>query len=851
VAIGEPVRIGGTTTGTQISRYVVLEEAGRGAMGRVLRAYDPKLQREVALKEVLRQFLGEGSVRLVAEARAMARLSHPNVVSVHDVEDLEDGRLILVMEYISGGSLASWLTASRRHWPEIVSTFVAAGRGLAAAHAAGILHRDFKPANVLVADGVIKVGDFGLAKHDADAPITQPVAPPFETSGDGLTQTGMVMGTPLFMAPEQHASQPLDAAADQYAFCVALWQALTGRSPFDPADLVAAKLRGRPTWPETTESGTGRVPRAICTALVRGLSPAPADRWPSMNALLDALTVGASPRRNRRLMAGAGVLLVGGVMIGGRSLAQLEDQRCSGAEAALAGIWDTARREAVHDAIVATDLAYADKAWESTRERIDAFADAWIGTHTGACEATTIRAEQSAEMMDLRMACLEHARVDLQAVTDMFADADPQVVRKATAIVGTLPDLDKCSDLEALRDGVEPPRAEEKEAVDGVRTLLSQARVDYFAGRFDDAQAKVEQSYAMLDALDYGPVETTAAILQGALHRNTGRDDEAEARFRQALELAPAHRQWDDVFQAVVQLMNVLAHIDGRAAEALQFRELAQGLADDDPARKAAVLDAVASALCGMNRCVDALDYHRQALALRILAHGPRSDEAAQSHNNLGNALVWVDRYEEAEPHLRDAVQIHIENLGEQHPAVAVSRMNLGNALHSLERSEEAVQEQERALDSMVTNLGDDHQLVGQVRGNLAGSLLDLGRTDEAEPHMRASVAAMERIYGADHVMASMGHANLARLLVELKRYDEARQLYARALKNLESMDGPQVVVREGARMGYAEVLLVLGERAAARAEGERAVRTIEALVPADDGGLAAARKALAKLQAG
>ncbi len=847
MALGAPVRVGTPTTGSQISRYVVLEEAGRGAMGRVLRAYDPKLQREVAIKEVLRHALGdEGGARLVAEARAMARLSHPNVVAVHDVEDLEDGRLILVMEYAPGGSLASWLAVPRRPWREIVRTFVAAGRGLAAAHAAGILHRDFKPANVLVADGVIKVGDFGLAKQGGEDRITHPGASSPTLEGEDLTQTGMVMGTPLFMAPEQHASRPLDAAADQYAFCVALWQALTGRPPFDTNDLVASKLRGPPAWPDTT----GRVPRAISSACARGLSPAPTDRWPSMNALLDALTAGARPRRNRWLTAGAGVLVVGGVIVGARSLATLEDQRCSGARAALIGIWDATREAAVHDAFVATELAYVDKAWASTRDRIGAFTQTWVDTHTAACEATTIRAEQSAEMLDLRMACLEEARIDLRAVTDMFVDADPQVVRKTTEILGTLPDLDRCSDLQALRDGVEPPRADEKQAVDDVRKLLSEVRVDYFAGRWDDAQAKLDRSHAITDELDYEPVDTTAAILQGAVHRYQGRENEAEARFRQALELAPMHRQWDELFHAVLQLMRVLGDIDGRAEEALQFRELAQGLAGDDPTRQAAVLDAVATALCGMNRCVDALDVHEQALALRVDAHGPRSDEVAQSNNNLGNALVWLDRYEEAEPHLRDAVQIHIENLGAQHPSVAVSRMNLANALQSLDRHEEAKQEQEQAFTSLVTNLGDEHQLVGQVRANLARSLVELGRPAEAESHMRASVAVMERIYGADHAMAAMGHCNLAKLLAGLQRNDEARELYARALKSLESMEGPQVVVREGARIGYAEVLVELGDGAAARAESERAIRTLEALSPADDPNLASARRAVEKLLA-
>jgi tetratricopeptide (TPR) repeat protein len=297
--------------------------------------------------------------------------------------------------------------------------------------------------------------------------------------------------------------------------------------------------------------------------------------------------------------------------------------------------------------------------------------------------------------------------------------------------------------------------------------------------------------------------------------------------------------------------MRVLADMDGRANDALQFRELAMGLAEGDAGRKAAVLDTIAGSLCAMDRCDEALDVHRQALALRIEAAGPRDDEVASSQNNLCNALMYARRFEEAEPHCREAVAIHIENLGEQHPSVAVSRMNLGNILQSLHHTEDAAQQHELALASLKASLGDDHQLVAQVRGNLSSCLVELGRLDEAEVHMRASVAAMERVYGANHSMAAMGHANLAGLLFEQKRYEEARELYAGALKNLDTMEGPLVVYREAARLTYAEVLLAQGDAKAARAEGERAVKTMEKLVPADDPSLIEARAALAKLRAG
>lgn len=249
--------------GQSLGRYVVLEEVGRGGMGRVLRAYDPKLQREVALKELkVGTMQHNRSKRLVEEARAMAKLSHRNVVAVYDVEPLDD-RLVLAMEYVPGTTLRAWLKDERPKWQEVISRFVEAGRGLAAAHAEGLLHRDFKPSNVLVAldvrvdECVVKVGDFGLAKPAVSSDSLGWASPaPERNKHTSSTQTqhtetssNAVMGTPRYMAPEQHQGDSLTTAADQYAFCVALWEALTGHAPFRGPDILELKLEGPAAWP--------------------------------------------------------------------------------------------------------------------------------------------------------------------------------------------------------------------------------------------------------------------------------------------------------------------------------------------------------------------------------------------------------------------------------------------------------------------------------------------------------------------------------------------------------------------------------------------------------------------------
>ncbi|MFP2929901.1 protein kinase domain-containing protein, partial [Pyxidicoccus sp. 3LG] len=291
--------------GATLARYVVLERIGAGAMGVVYAAYDPELDRKVALK-VLRpegRQVEELRLRLVLEAQALARLSHANVVSVHDVGSHGDC-VFLAMELVDGVTLAEWLKTPRS-WQEVLRVFTEAGRGLAAAHAAGLVHRDIKPANVLVGkDGRARVTDFGMARPLNRGPAASPrVGPDLPLSPSPstasppvtpLTRTGALLGTPAYMAPELLTGRRADALSDQFSFCVALHEALYGVRPFEGSSLeevarAALEGRVRPAVPGT------KVPAWVRRAVLRGLKPRPEERYPSMEPLLAALA--PPPRR--------------------------------------------------------------------------------------------------------------------------------------------------------------------------------------------------------------------------------------------------------------------------------------------------------------------------------------------------------------------------------------------------------------------------------------------------------------------------------------------------------------------------------------------------------------------------
>lgn len=331
-------RVGSAVAGA-VSRYRVIEKIAAGSMGVVYRARDRSLGRDVALK-VLRlesrcrdrpRDVAVMRARFLQEARAMARLNHPNVVPIYGIETVRD-HLVIAMEYVPGLTLAQWLQTPRT-CDEIVTVMLAAGEGLTAAHAAGAVHRDFKPHNVLVGDdGRVRVTDFGLALvREAPEEITEDQdIDPHPSGGpcDSLTQTGMAVGTPAYMAPEQHVGRSFDPRSDQYAFCATLYEAVYGTRPFrgrDNVELAQAKRRLQFCAPRRGERAAGervverRVPSWLAAVARRGLAPIASDRFDTMHDLLSALR-GRSRRRAPVLAACVGTLI--GVL-GGAGLATL------------------------------------------------------------------------------------------------------------------------------------------------------------------------------------------------------------------------------------------------------------------------------------------------------------------------------------------------------------------------------------------------------------------------------------------------------------------------------------------------------------------------------------------------
>lgn len=756
-------------------------------MGVVLRAYDPKLHREVAIKLLRADILGQDArERMLREAQAMAQLSHPNVVAIHDVDEAH-GEIALVMEYVRGQTLRKWLAARGRSWAQIVERFVEAGRGLLAAHERGVLHRDFKPSNVLVPDqGEAKVADFGLAVSESGATPSSPSTR--ERAWVELEHTvtpATIEGTPRYMAPEQHRGLDVDPRADQYSLCVALWEALAGAPPFagKVPELEAGKLDGPPPWPSHVV-----VPRRLSDAIGRGLAPAPEDRWPSMAELLEAM----APERSRRGAVGlAAISLVAlgalGMWWWGR-----DDARCTGAALQLRGVWDDARRQQVEVAITGTGVAYAPDVWSRVGPGLDEYARWWAALYTETCEATTLRGEQSVEVMDLRMACLRRSRLELEAAVEVLADADADVVERAHEVVDGLVPLTRCESLEALHDEHQAPRPEDEDAIASVHRALARSKAQREAGHYDDALRSVERAQASFDHARYEPLAAESFLERAQVLEDLGRYEDAEQALQQVLELGSRNQRWAMVRRGVLGLLLLTGVRRQQPEQVLGYRPLAEGLCHGDLEAEAKLYDNLASIAVVEGDYAEAQRQFRQALELRRQAKGPSHHTLASLYDELGGALMHAGRYAEAEAEHRRALAMRREHLGSRHPDVAVTLNNLASALHHQGRFVEAERIYQDALAVQQEALGTDHPQTATTLGNLGNTLKRQGRLDEAIASFRRTLAIRQQALGAEHPHVTVALTNLGSALERRGLLDEAETITRRALDRWERAHGPE-----------------------------------------------------------
>jgi tetratricopeptide (TPR) repeat protein len=623
-------------------RYCIRERLGQGGMGVVYEAWDEELRRTVALK-VLQHGEG-GRERLLREAQAMAKVSdHPNVVTVHDF-GTHEGQVFLVMDRLYGGTLTQWLAKQRRSWREVVARFVEAGRGLQAAHRAGLVHRDFKPDNVMLdRDDRAQVTDFGLAQD------LQPVPDPAEGEGAAggprrVRQGKVLEGTLLYMAPELFTYEGrADAQSDQFAYCVAFYEALYGQLPFDDQStqkfiLDASDGRVRPPPPGR------RVPRWLRRVVLRGLSARPEARYPSMEALLGDLDRLPRQARRRRLAGLVAVVVAAAAGLGYRAA---RPPLCRGFAAHLAGAWDEARRREVRAAFRRVPRPYVEEALRGVEQVLDAYARGWVRMRTEACQATHERGVQSAALLDLRIQCLDRRLREAGALVGQLAQADEQGVQKAVEAAGGLVPLSGCADAAALQAVVPPPATEQaRRQVGEVQAHLAQAEALRALGKYRPALEEAGRAARQAEGLKYAPLVAEALVLRGRLEERSGKAAEAEQTLFQAGVAAMAGEHRRAAAQAWTYLAYVQGYLLGSAAQGARWAEMAWArLGEERESEEWAGLHITQGLLAHREKRFDAAKAHfARALGIRRAIYGQEHPRISDVLRNL--AMVHQDERE-------------------------------------------------------------------------------------------------------------------------------------------------------------------------------------------------------------
>lgn len=828
--------------GTTVGRYCILDEIGRGAMGIVYAAYDPKLDRRVAVKVLQHHAREPAALDMLREAQALARLSHPNVVQVYDVGE-HLGQVFMAMEFVVGRPLRAWLREAPRSLTELLPVFAAAARGLAATHDAGIVHRDIKPDNVMIADDArVLVMDFGLAITRAD------------DDDGGEEDQHFTAGTPLYMAPELFLHAVPDERSDQFSFCVALHEAVVGDRPFAAADLPALRrvvLAGKLANPHALDVA----PRWLRRLILRGLAVSPADRHPSMHAIADGLDRARSVRRFLVPAIAVASIATAVAVVGTREGAQ--ERACRDAGRGDAG-WQAPGLELARAQFSASRGLDAEVEWPRVASAIDGFAGAWADAYDAACTRAHVTGELSSDRLEITRACLDDQRDFVEALLLPSEVPSSEAAWALVAAVAELPSPASCMDDQAERSSVVPgPRSEiHREfaraqgrdalgdrvgALEHAERALAELPAPAAASTRARLLAIVATSAYDLGDLARGHAASTDALREASRAGDPQLVADLWITHARTLLLRDKSRAQADtlLFAATVaaaavpqdaaigsrlaglQAQVAMAEHHHRAAfdAALAAVVLAE-VAQPRVAALAARYDELAHAEAKLGWADAAISHQRHAMELLVAAYGEHHPQALAMLDSVGltcnlagdrvcarasfeRALAQLDQtlpvyalvmvhlgqldYDEgdldaAERAARTAIELYVRRHGEEHAALSAPRLLLFNVLHRRGRHDEALAEARAfaALKDATTPSG--HPGRAQARAALGQALRSVGELEAAEQALREALALREQALDPGDPAIDHTLIDLASLLLERGRADQAEALAVRAL---------------------------------------------------------------------
>jgi tetratricopeptide (TPR) repeat protein len=736
--------------GLTFGRYVVRELLGSGGMGIVYRAYDPELQREIALK-VLHKGKEGSAERLLGEAQAMARIRHPNVITVYDVGTVAE-QVFVAMELFDGMTLERW-RRRQRSAEELVRVFRAAGEGLRAAHDVGVVHRDFKPENVLVGDdGRVCVTDFGLA--------STPSAP----------SEGQVVGTPAYMAPEQQRGAAVDGKADQFSFCVALFESFYGELPF-------ARGISADATPELERRLRRGAPARVRRVLRRGLALAPAARFADMAELLRLL----APRRHLRRLGLLAVAATVVVTLGfglPRLRAHAQIDRCRQMESKIATLWSAGRQAQLQEALAQAQLG---NAWPAAKLAFDGWTRDWTRLHGETCVLSVRPDAESQSLFDLRMECLNERWQEAdETLTRLITQ--PGAVKHTTRAIAGLQSIDACAEGAALRRGARPTFTPAQ--LRPIDDLLARAQADFGVENCRESLAEATQAADAARALGAILLESDARGITGLSQLCLGDRDAARVSYIDTAVLAGEVQDDQRMAVAYLQLITVTSDM-GRFEDAEQWLQRARETIKV-PGASIQTQAELESEACYVpyvrGRPSDAEPYCRRACELyRQLPK--RSIIEADALQALGLALGQEGKFAEAAAAYREAQRLFRELNGPDSPDEIRVLGGLASDETEQDHMTTALALLKEVIEHGPTGFPDEQSIHFSAYGF---TLLEVGRAKEGLAAFEHSLAIADTIksehnYETGAARAGLGSAYVAlgRPELALSSLEQARRIIA------------------------------------------------------------------------
>ncbi len=785
----------------RIGRYRIAGRIGAGGMGQVYRGHDPTLGRPVAIKVLGEARAASANVieheALLGEARAMASISHPNVIEVYEV-GVDARRVFIAMELVDGATLGHWVSDEKPGWVEIVRAYVQAGEGLHAAHAAGIVHRDFKPSNALIGrDGRVRVLDFGLATEAADADA-EPIA-----------------GTPAYMAPEVLRGEPATPRSDQFSFCVSVWQALFGGRPF-AAVTVTGMRRAAEGQRLVRPDGTS-VPKSVIDGLIRGLHPDPEQRWPSLEALLDVLRKPVKPRGPFRALAfitgWVGWKVAAGAILVALFPAFGDANPCEELHSRLKSDWSDQRRASIASAFA--DQGRAER-WSAFDDVVDARIRGLADAYANVCEGRRI--DEETVVLDTELACLRRRYVSLERMLAAVPEADAAQLVRIEDAVHHAASQSACSDGPSQ---VLPPRM--VAALAEADAQLAEVEVLRTADRYDEASALLRELSAQAQQLRYEPLQARVASTRADVEIVRGDMAVAEDALATAYQLALALSDHQLALSAATRLTALVGVELSRPVEAMEWARHAEVAAEragftEPPVRLWRVLANVHFNAGQHARAAELFEKVAASMA-DDESLGPR--ERIEELRKIATVHLHLERTDEARKAFATALELAETEYGPHSHNVAALAFNLGvTTLDPVEK----VALYERAATTYA-DLFDDHPDLGDALYRWGQSLAVVGRPKVAEEKMREGIAMLARGIGEGHPYVLDCRTSLVSLLLDGGRFDEASDLAVSVHADAQAKLGDDHPVTAGARELVGAALDGLGDAEAAREAYEDAAR--------------------------